>query len=610
MAQQYNPMPPQSNGQQTMRNEADELGHDRPTQPLYITPSPNEAPLYQATQGGMNSNANTHDKSNNAWTMTQNPINIQQQQLDEDNGAAREQPSTATGRAVDYQSTYPFGQLITPLIKNAPRPVYTVTKAKPMASARPLSPSPSHGGKVYAQTVYPSTGYQRKPPSRAEIDKLRGRGAIRDRFTPSEAVASHQIKANNHNHHHPHNHAPMYAATGKAPAASNLVNTYVPPKDLYSFPPNNVDYPLPSQANKLALPTSVVNSYSPPASGYSLAAAASSNDNGYKYPGPLNLGYLPSLNGNDNGNGGDTKDQKDNANDGDADNGGGGGGGDDGGGDMDDTIGVLPASAMGNDNSPGDAMDMSGMDQMPMKDVHDDHSYDTEKEYPTPPPEWLKAHPEALNDHPPHDGGDAMPQDGGDTMPQDGGVAMPATDDHDHHSDHDYLHADHDDHAHDHDHDHDHDHHHHHPDIILDSDSYPYYHHSFPSFPHYPHYPEIIYDDHHDHHHHVEPPPTTTTEPPPPEPPPEPRVKKYSYFYIGRKLWYIPLYFTVWFSFYVLWLILKSIARHKVNLPNHYVARRSVDNNYNLSKTHRDVINQLTLSVMEKIERFKNTHLS
>lgn len=49
-----------------------------------------------------------------------------------------------------------------------------------------------------------------------------------------------------------------------------------------------------------------------------------------------------------------------------------------------------------------------------------------------------------------------------------------------------------------------------------------------------------------------------------PKLPPEARVKKYSYFYIGRKLWYIPLYFTVWFSFYVLWLILKSIARHKV----------------------------------------------
>lgn len=96
--------------------------------------------------------------------------------------------------------------------------------------------------------------------------------------------------------------------------------------------------------------------------------------------------------------------------------------------------------------------------------------------------------------------------------------------------------------------------------------------------------PEIILDDHHhdfiDDHHHFHhppplppPPPPTTTPPPPPLPPPEPeepeeqpRVKKYSYFYLSRSLWYIPLYFTVWFTFYVTWLILQSIGRHKVHL--------------------------------------------
>lgn len=86
----------------------------------------------------------------------------------------------------------------------------------------------------------------------------------------------------------------------------------------------------------------------------------------------------------------------------------------------------------------------------------------------------------------------------------------------------------------------DHDHHHHHHD-----------------------YPDIIYDfDHHHHHHHEEPPPepTTTT-----EAPEEPRVKKYSYYYLGRKLWYIPLYFTLWFCLYVAALIIRSIGRHKVN---------------------------------------------
>lgn len=174
-------------------------------------------------------------------------------------------------------------------------------------------------------------------------------GPIKDRFTPSEAVASHQIKANSHNHGHHHNHAPTYTAVGKSPAASNVVNTYVPPKNLYSFPPNNIDYPLPTQDNKLAVPSSIINSYSPPPSG--------STDGGYKYAGPLNLGYLPSINNSGDGNGDDgTQDQqKDNGND-DSDTGNG---------DMDDSIGVLPASAMGGDNNGG----MDTMDQMmPTKD--------------------------------------------------------------------------------------------------------------------------------------------------------------------------------------------------------------------------------------------------
>lgn len=117
----------------------------------------------------------------------------------------------------------------------------------------------------------------------------------------------------------------------------------------------------------------------------------------------------------------------------------------------------------------------------------------------------------------------------------------------------------------------DHDHHHHHEDHIPEiTDDHHHDHfpdHDVKAFD----YHDLVYDDHffqhHHHHHPTEPPPPP---PPPttsaPEPPPEPRVKKYSYFYIGRKLWYIPLYFTVWFSFYVLWLILKSIARHKVRM--------------------------------------------
>lgn len=59
-----------------------------------------------------------------------------------------------------------------------------------------------------------------------------------------------------------------------------------------------------------------------------------------------------------------------------------------------------------------------------------------------------------------------------------------------------------------------------------------------------------------------------------PPPPPHPtrglaigtaRVAKYSYFYLARSLWYIPLWALLWYSFYVSYLVVKSIGRHKVS---------------------------------------------
>lgn len=41
----------------------------------------------------------------------------------------------------------------------------------------------------------------------------------------------------------------------------------------------------------------------------------------------------------------------------------------------------------------------------------------------------------------------------------------------------------------------------------------------------------------------------------------------YAYYYIGRHLWYVPLYFSIYFIAYVGLLVLKSIARHKVLFP-------------------------------------------
>uniref|UniRef100_A0A182PUW7 Uncharacterized protein n=1 Tax=Anopheles epiroticus TaxID=199890 RepID=A0A182PUW7_9DIPT len=150
-----------------------------------------------------------------------------------------------------------------------------------------------------------------------------------------------------------------------------------------------------------------------------------------------------------------------------------------------------------------------------------------------------------------------------------------------------------------HHHDHHHDHHHEH--------DFPY----LSGFDH-DHYPDIIYDhDHFHHHHHDEP---TTTPPPPPPPPPAPetpRLKNYSYYYLSRTLWYVPLYFTLYFTFYVAILIIRSIARHKVNLPNQWVGNarsfgsvRDLDN-----KQVQQKATMMATFAMKQIEDFREKYL-
>ncbi|KAI5711637.1 hypothetical protein M8J75_001964 [Diaphorina citri] len=58
---------------------------------------------------------------------------------------------------------------------------------------------------------------------------------------------------------------------------------------------------------------------------------------------------------------------------------------------------------------------------------------------------------------------------------------------------------------------------------------------------------------------------------PPPPPPSEEEKEKaaeFTYFFLGRKLWYIPLYFSIYFVIYVGYLVLKAIARHKLKFPH------------------------------------------
>ncbi|XP_076685987.1 uncharacterized protein LOC143377989 [Andrena cerasifolii] len=84
------------------------------------------------------------------------------------------------------------------------------------------------------------------------------------------------------------------------------------------------------------------------------------------------------------------------------------------------------------------------------------------------------------------------------------------------------------------------------------------HHHDFHHELIYDHIPE--YHEHHEHHDHTEEPEMN-----------DQRLDKrpYSYYFIGKKLWYVPLYFSIYFIIYIAALVLKSIARHKITFPEH-----------------------------------------
>ncbi|KAG8261539.1 hypothetical protein J6590_070449 [Homalodisca vitripennis] len=45
------------------------------------------------------------------------------------------------------------------------------------------------------------------------------------------------------------------------------------------------------------------------------------------------------------------------------------------------------------------------------------------------------------------------------------------------------------------------------------------------------------------------------------------RQVDYVYYYLGPRLWYIPLFFSIYFVIYILALIIKAISRHKILFP-------------------------------------------
>lgn len=77
--------------------------------------------------------------------------------------------------------------------------------------------------------------------------------------------------------------------------------------------------------------------------------------------------------------------------------------------------------------------------------------------------------------------------------------------------------------------------------------------------------------------------------------------KPYTYYYIGRKLWYIPLYFSVYFIVYITSLLVKSIARHKIRFPASYWAggyARALGNE--LNKKRLEMITGYITKALEK----------
>ncbi|PZC75175.1 hypothetical protein B5X24_HaOG206590 [Helicoverpa armigera] len=113
------------------------------------------------------------------------------------------------------------------------------------------------------------------------------------------------------------------------------------------------------------------------------------------------------------------------------------------------------------------------------------------------------------------------------------------------------------------------------------------------------------FDEHdHDHHHYHHPTTTTTTE--------MPRVNRYSYYYLGKKLYYLPLYFSVYFIVYVGALIIKAVLRHKITYPNSwrpnqttagFFSKRSIESHLSNENLH-EITGRVTRAIATAAEKY------
>lgn len=83
--------------------------------------------------------------------------------------------------------------------------------------------------------------------------------------------------------------------------------------------------------------------------------------------------------------------------------------------------------------------------------------------------------------------------------------------------------------------------------------------------------------------------------------PEEKRNKRpYTFYYIGRKLWYLPMYFSAYFATYITTILVKAIARHKIRYPYQYWTGRSLGNGFN--KRELELVTEMITKALETTE--------
>uniref|UniRef100_A0A336MHL7 CSON001845 protein n=1 Tax=Culicoides sonorensis TaxID=179676 RepID=A0A336MHL7_CULSO len=86
----------------------------------------------------------------------------------------------------------------------------------------------------------------------------------------------------------------------------------------------------------------------------------------------------------------------------------------------------------------------------------------------------------------------------------------------------------------------------------------------------------------------------------------EARGATYSYYYISRRVWYIPLWFLFYFCFYILGLIIRSIILHRIRADKvEVVNQRMIHENY---QVNTDVVNDMTGRVLDYIEQYQQKY--